>query len=258
MHWLLLPDPSAPCKALRFGSKELSRSCEDLVVPKDQAPGLWPQFGPWWPQLCRARRFGGPHPGVRVGKEPISGGEWPRGTQTALEKALELWVFSRRNGRDDPCSCHLSPVVALTSTALTGSSPFPPPLCPAGPHSGALPARFQQQPLVHHVVHAVLAGPAAAAQRHPAVPPAPVPAVPAPAEAVQPARYCRPRVPACPGGGTRGLGCPRDEDPFHLIPFLDLHRDGEKVEVEMRRKDEFGISQVGSNLLLGEGSEPKA
>ncbi|NXH10591.1 KSR2 Kinase, partial [Bucco capensis] len=62
-------------------------------------------------------------------------------------------------------------------------------LCPAGPHPGALPARLQQQPLLHHLVHSLVASAAAAAQRHAPVPAAPLPAVPASAETVQPASF---------------------------------------------------------------------
>lgn len=40
MHQLLLPDPCVPCKALGFGSKELSRNFQGLVVPRLVAPGL--------------------------------------------------------------------------------------------------------------------------------------------------------------------------------------------------------------------------
>lgn len=90
----------------------------------------------------------------------------------------------------EPCHCHLFPGVPLCgSTLWCHCQHCPHPLLSPGPHPGALPARLQQQSLLHHVLHTILTGPATAAQRHAAVPTAPIPTVPAPAEAVQPARY---------------------------------------------------------------------
>lgn len=99
-------------------------------------------------------------------------------------KGLKPWQWG------EPCHCHLFPGVPLCgSTLWCHCQHCPHPLLSPGPHPGALPARLQQQSLLHHVLHAILTGPATAAQRHAAVPTAPIPTVPAPAEAVQPARY---------------------------------------------------------------------
>lgn len=62
-------------------------------------------------------------------------------------------------------------------------------LCSAGPHPCPLPAGFQQQPLFHDVLHALLAGTSPPSQCHAAFSPAPLPTVHEAAEELQPARY---------------------------------------------------------------------
>lgn len=59
----------------------------------------------------------------------------------------------------------------------------------SGSHLGAVPAGLQQQPLLHHLLHALLPGASPAEQRHAPVSPASLPAVGTAAEAVQPDRY---------------------------------------------------------------------
>lgn len=134
--------------------------------------------------------------------------------------------------------------------ALISPAPlfFSPSLCSAGPHPGTLPARFQQQPFLHHLLHALLTGPTAATQCNAPIPPAPLPAVPAPAEAVQLARYNAGLPMGCLVRGAHALGCSQGRDLLHLLACLDLPWDGEKLEAEMSSKDEFRIIQVGSEL----------
>lgn len=70
------------------------------------------------------------------------------------------------------------------------ASPWPLPcFLSAGPHPRPLPARLQQQSLLHNVLHALLASTPPPSQRHAAFSPAPFPAVHEAAEELQPARY---------------------------------------------------------------------
>lgn len=59
----------------------------------------------------------------------------------------------------------------------------------AGPHPCPLPARLQQQPLVHNVIHALLTSTPTPSQRHAAISSPPFPTVHQAAEDLQPARY---------------------------------------------------------------------
>lgn len=78
-------------------------------------------------------------------------------------------------------------LLLLSSLSLLCLCPLP---CflPAGPHPCPLPAGLQQQSLVHDVLHALLAGTPAPAQRHATFSAAPFPTVREAAEELQPAR----------------------------------------------------------------------
>ncbi|NXT66821.1 KSR2 Kinase, partial [Chaetops frenatus] len=143
IHGLLLPDPSAPCKALGFGSEELSWSCQDLALSKDQVPGLWPQSWPWWPRLCRARRFGDPQPGAEGGKGASLRWEAALGNANSFGKSCGAPGVSQDEGgkrRGDP------------HVAVTHPPPSPPfALCTWGWHPPALPSAAPLFPLLPRV-----------------------------------------------------------------------------------------------------------
>lgn len=203
------------------------------------SPGWWPQVCPWWPWLSRARRSAEPSARGEGGKGASSWWEMASGSANSFGKSSGcccLGLVEEAGGMAQLSLVTRGPLslgVALTPWRCSDQLLcFPSCPCPSGPHPGALPARLQQQPLVHHVVHAVLAGPAAAAQRHPPVPPAPVPAVPPAAETVQPARYCHP----CPLLSPERDSCPGVSLGWGAVPADSLPGfkwDGEKVEKEL-------------------------
>lgn len=86
-----------------------------------------------------------------------------------------------------------SPFLPSSHCLLCLCSPPVPDPCPVflstGPHPHPLPARFQQQPLIHDVLHAFLTSTPSPSQRHAAFSLAPFPTVHKTEKELQPARY---------------------------------------------------------------------
>lgn len=121
--------------------------------------------------------------------------------------------------------------------SVSASLPAPAPtlLCflSLGPHPCSLPAGLQQQPLIHDVLHALLASAPAPAQRHTAFSPTPFSAVRKAAEEFQPARYL-PRV------GGHGVRCR-----VHArAVFRPVHVKGD------------GLEAYGLSLTIGRATAP--
>lgn len=81
------------------------------------------------------------------------------------------------------------PRCCSVSASLPAPAPTPLSFLSSGPHPCSLPAGLQQQPLIHDVLHALLASAPAPAQRHAAFSPTPFSSVHKAAEEFQPARY---------------------------------------------------------------------
>lgn len=102
--------------------------------------------------------------------------------------AVEEEALRMRRGWSSPAA---QPHCCSVSASLPAPAPAPtlPCFLSSGPHPCSLPAGLQQQPLVHDILHALLASTPTPAQRHAAFSPTPFSTVHKAAEEFQPARY---------------------------------------------------------------------